>query len=413
MNTGGYFEIPDDFTPSPRGSSPELLTSLFSHLKGASEIKISFFLYNNPYFHEFIEEEISSNGGKTIIYTTPLDGYDKRRSLHVTSNGREKRLSKWDYAQKIFARILKSKDSNIEIRFFPHTNLWSAQKTSRGHDSYALHNKSILVQYPDGTSKCISSSSNFALGDPRHSENFFVTDQDPDVRMFNAYFRLLHEHSISMEEYRFFRKTKKDFEYTTQPTNMLDEFLSCYFTAPFIKYNNIGSNHYVQQRIIKFIRSAQNRLYFCFQHFSDIDSFDKRSRSIVNELCGIAANNSSLDIKILKQTRPCHQAQGRKTQKTEECLAKFDNIAQKYWFPIIHDKFIIADNNLMVTTANLTSTQFAWSEHHNMMYRDGGIKRPVRNTFSDVNSFHFIYGDSVTSDYQNHFDTLWKRANLL
>ncbi|MGD7023054.1 phospholipase D-like domain-containing protein [Rossellomorea vietnamensis] len=408
-----YFEIPTDTKKkSPRGSSPILVDNLIEQFKGATEIKISFFLYNNPYIHSKLEKMADEYGCRILIYTIPLDGYDKRKKAITLSNGKTSMISKYDYALKIKDRIKHP----IELRYVPHTNVWYEQKTSRGADSYALHNKSILIKYGDNSYKCISTSSNFALGDPPHSENVYITDNKADINMFNTYFELLHNHSFSLEEYQEFRLQKYDFEYITQPTNIQDTFNTCYFTAPFIKYNGTGSNHYVQDKIIDFIKNPKERLYFCFQHISDINSFDRKAKNIVESIGEIAKSKSNVDIKLLKQTRANNQKQGSRTTQAENYLKQFNNIKQMALFPIVHDKFIIVDNNLLVTTANLTSTQFAWAENYNMKYyiSEEDKRYIIPNTFSDINSFHFVYDNQLlVNDYLNHFNNLWNISHTV
>ncbi|WP_102273414.1 hypothetical protein [Cytobacillus massiliigabonensis] len=412
MKTLAFFEIPIDVkTKSTKGSSPKLLDKLIEQLQGAAEIKISFFLYNNPYLHKAIEL-LAVKGCHIIIYTIPLSGYDRRKKEITLPNGKKGHYSKYEYAEKIVQRVMNSK-LPIELRYIPHTNVWYVQKTSRGLDSYALHSKSILIKNGDGSYKCISTSSNMALGDPPHSENLFITDRKKDIHMFHTYFDLLHKQSLSLKEYGEFCQQSYDFQYVTKPSDIQDEYGTCYFTAPFIKYNGAGSNHYVQNKIIEFMKTARQRLYFCFQHISDINSFDKQAQNIVSELGEIAGSNPSLDIKVIKQTRSNHQKQGDRTAKAEQFLKCFRNIEQKVLFPIIHDKFMIADNNLLVTTANLTSTQFAWAEDYEMRYQVGQEKYSILNTFSDINSFHFTHEHPVVNDYLSHFSQLWMIGDCL
>ena len=405
-----YFEIPKDtIKKSPKGSAPKLVDHLIQQFHDAIEIKISFFLYNNPFIHAALEK-LTEQGCRVVVYTIPLEGYDKTRKKITFSRGNTEWISKYDYALKIRQRITEEK-SSIELRYFPHTNIWYEQKTSRGSDSYALHNKSILIKYRDGSYRCVSSSSNFALGDPPHSENMYISDEKEDVSMFLTYFNLLHKNSYSLNEYTKFSQKNFDFEHITVPINMKGTFHTCYFTAPYIKYGGVGSNHYVQSKIIDFIKNAREKLYFCFQHISDIDSFDKEADSIIEIIGLVAKHNPKLDIKLMKQTRASDQKQGGRTKKSEDYLKKFNQIQQRALYPVVHDKFIIADQNLLVTTANLTSTQFAWAENYLMKYKEKEEEYDIINTFSDINSFHFIYNDRIVNEYLEHFNLLWDDAN--
>ncbi|MDZ5781884.1 hypothetical protein [Marinococcus luteus] len=413
MDTLAYFEIPlgDLNTKSAYGGSPELLEKLYQHLEGAKEIHISFFLYNNPHLHIFLENLVSEKKCKVVIYTIPLEGYDSRPVKITHNNGRERKLSKREYANKIASRI--SSFEGMELRFMPHTNVWNKQYFSRGRASYGLHNKSIMVIKTEGIIECLSTSSNLALGDPRHSENVFVSKRLQEVKMFEQYFELLRQHSLTATEYDRFREEHEDFHYVTDPINLKDEYGDCYFSAPFIKYEDQGSNHYIQNKIINLIENVNKRLYICSQHFSDLNSFDKNAQSIVNAIGTKASQSSNIDIKILKQTRAKNQKQGKRTAETENFLRQFSNVQQKYWDPVIHDKFIIADNNLLITTANFTSTQFAWASPRLMEYEFNNEIHKVNNTFSDINSFHFLYEDRLAEKYNEHFQSLWERSTTV
>ncbi|EJQ03970.1 phospholipase D-like domain-containing protein [Bacillus paranthracis] len=408
-----YFYIPDNNRINEKhiwGSSPSLLQNLKEEIKGAQEIKLSMFLYNNPELHRFLEG-LSSKGVGISIYSLPLAGYDKK-SVQIYRDNYESNIwsSKYKYAELIYNRIRQRND--IELKIFPHTYIWAEQWYSRGRNLYSLHNKSIMATFPDGRIKCISSSCNFAFGDPKHSENMIVIENEQStINMFNVYFNMLDRHSISLENYEANHDPLKDIRHAITPINIKDEFQTCYFTSPFIEYGGVGSNHYVQQKIIEFIRSAKSRIYICAQHVSDIDSYDRSSGSIVKELCS-KANETDLDIKVLKQTRPFHQAQGQKTELTEQELQQYSNVQQRCLHPIIHDKFIIVDNAVLITTANFTNSQFAWHKDRLMRYKIKGEERivQVKNTFSEVNSFHFVDDVDTTRWYNAYYNKLWEMA---
>lgn len=76
----------------------------------------------------------------------------------------------------------------------------------------------------------------------------------------------------------------------------------------------------------------------------------------------------------------------------------------------MHDKFIIVDNKIIVMTANITPTQFAWSFPYEMKYEINNRIYTVQNCFSEINSFHFI-DDELTEKYIAHFQLLWDRSN--
>ncbi|MFP3919956.1 hypothetical protein U5N28_19305, partial [Lysinibacillus telephonicus] len=130
---------------------------------------------------------------------------------------------------------------------------------------------------------------------------------------------------------------------------------------------------------------------------------------------GEIAKSRGIEVKILKQTRAANQRQGNRTSLAESYLKSILSIEQRYYFPIIHDKFLIVDDSILVTTANFTSTQFAWAENYNMKYYNEkeNIDFSINNTFSDINSFHFINSKDVTNKYLKHFNTLWDISEIV
>jgi len=354
---------------------------------------------------------MAEKGCEINIYSIPQNGYDKRKKDLYKSNYsiNDRTLkSKLQYAEKVYSRI--DLHDNINLKIFPHTYVWNQQEFSRGSHLYTLHNKSILAEFDDSV-KCISSSCNFALGDPPHSDNFIVIEGKSNTeKMFRDYFSILDQVSFSYKSYLKYIETHYDFEYVVKPVNLEDIYITDYFTAPFIKYNGIGSNRYIQQKIIDFIQTAKKRIYLCSQHLSDISPFDNKADSIIEKLKEI---NTDVEIKVLKQTRPHHQAQGWRTKKTEEIFKGCPNILQRSWYPIIHDKFIIVDEKLLVTTGNFTPTQFAWQENRKMRYEMNNKIHSIVNTFSEVNSYHFFEDSEVLNKYLIHFDSLWEKGEII
>ncbi|SDD78621.1 PLD-like domain-containing protein [Bhargavaea beijingensis] len=406
MEAHFYLPHSESFVKNPKGSAPPFVDLLIKELNDAKEIYISLFLFNNISLYRALKR-LAELGTLINIYTIPLNGYDDKK-VRAFDGSKSIDVSKRQYAEWIVKDII-TENININYYLVPHTNLWSKQKASRGNNSYALHNKSILVRYHNDTYKCISTSSNLAVGDPEKSENLLIIDRNSDIAMFKKYFELLGENSIKLDNYQKFRSKHEDSHLITTPINLRDDYESCYFTAPFIKYNNQGSNHFVQNKIIKFIASSKRRLFICSQHFSDINSYDRNSKSTVKAIMDIARKNPRLEVKIIKQTRESHQAQGGRSTEAEEALIGFPNVEMKFWYPVLHDKFIIVDDEILITTANFTPTQFAWAEKHRMRYHD----KEIINTFSDINSFHFVNDKDLTDSYISHFNSLWDRGERI
>ncbi|MED3871992.1 phospholipase D-like domain-containing protein [Priestia megaterium] len=416
-----YFDIPSNNKKNLKGSSPLLTDKLVEELQGANLIFISFFLFNNEFLLKELEK-LSEKGCKINIYSLPLGGYSKTGDKVYDKDFEQSfSPSKYDYAEKIYSRI--EKIPNIKLNICPHTYIWSKQKYSRGDQPYSLHSKSIFARFSDDYYKCISSSCNFAVGDPPHSENLLVVENCANTKnMFSEYFYQLHKYSVSQNQYNNNKSDDKDkgysdVQYTIKESKDLPgQNQNCYFTAPFIKYEGIGSNHYVQMRIVDLLTQAKNKIYICSQHFSDFNSFDSESLSIVKEIRKIKVLNRDIEIKVLKQTHHSDLKQPARTLATENFLKGIEGIEQKYWKSIIHDKFMIIDDQLIMTTANFTSTQFAWKENHEMEYMvsvKGQKPYKVSNTFSEINSFHFVNDLETVSAYEGHFNNLWDRAEYI
>ncbi|WLR60174.1 phospholipase D-like domain-containing protein [Guptibacillus hwajinpoensis] len=397
-----------------RGSSPYLLDQLIKEIGKAKEIKVSFFLYNNPFLHEALEN-IAHKGCKVIIYSLPLNGYTKQEVK--ISNPEKSRLfvsSKYEYALKTYRRVFNRPNNNIEIKIFPHTYRWFKPKYSRGDEPYSLHTKNIWLLDEDGKEKFICLSCNLAFADQQHSENMLVIEDERNAKnMYKIYFELLENWSLSLKQYINYSKQKFDFEYIVKPINLKDTFNDTYFTAPFICYENKGSNHYVQEKIIQFINSASKDITICSQHFMDIDSFDSNADSIIEHLYKKVTVEKHINLKILKQTRANHQSHGKRTKLAEEKFSQLSNVEQRYWSPVVHDKFIIVDDKLLISTANFTATQFAWSDQRQVSYEVGDRDIRVSNCFSEVNAFHFIEDVELKSAYLDHFNELWKHSTTI
>jgi hypothetical protein len=419
MEHRAYFDIPNDRRKHISGSSRKILKSLIYELQNAQEISISMFLYNNPILQVELEK-LAKKGCFITIYSLPLEGYDRRAISEIYYKNFHESIchsSKYQYASKVYERVLNTENMNLKI--FPHTYIWTEQRTSRGKNLFSLHSKCLLAKFPGNVTKSITASSNFAFGDPRHSENMLIVENCGNTtKMFETYFELLHANSLPWADYQ--QKITEDrlfdIKYVVKPMNLEALDSPCYFTGPFIKYNGVGSNRFVLQKIITLLNQAEDRIYICSQHFNNISPYDGYHLSIVDQVRGISQINHDIEIKILKQTRPVDQAQGWRTEETENHLMGFKNVQQKYWKNIIHDKFIIVDDKVMVSTANYTSTTFAWAEDYPMRYRVQQKPREVvttNNTFSEVNSFHFLNDPSVTSLYEDHFRELWDRSEYI
>ena len=77
----------------PEGGCPQLLYDLLEELKGASEIHIAAYLFNNPIYLDYIKSFVNQ-GCKVYITSLPIRGYDDKP---VSVKGYDKKISgrKW------------------------------------------------------------------------------------------------------------------------------------------------------------------------------------------------------------------------------------------------------------------------------------------------------------------------------
>lgn len=381
-------------------------------LQGAESIQASFFLYNNRFLHDFLQKQVLQ-GTQVTVYTIPLDGYSE---VEVPVSGYREKKSKRQFAEKIFQSILQSAVPAVELRLFPHTYVWSETQFTRGTYAYSLHAKCVLATFKDGKHKCILTSSNLACADQSHSENMLVMEGDQEsIHSYMQFFTHLRENSLSLDEYRHFKAaTHHDVYYKLQKKTDTQGSGNTLFTAPWFTYNSQGSPKVARTYIFEFIKRAQSRIYICSQHVNDYSPFGTEDHKGIVELLTEIAVNQEIEIKVLKQTTSEQQKQGSRAEKAEKVLSRLPNVEQKVWHPVIHDKFIIVDNSVVVMTANITPTQFAWDQDRDMIYViDNESVNIPNNCFAEVNAFHFVTDDEVTAQYEQHFFQLWQSARNL
>ncbi|WP_421617878.1 phospholipase D-like domain-containing protein [Brevibacillus sp. TJ4] len=408
-----YFEVPSDTrVKHEKGSSPYLLKKLMVELQGAESIQASFFLYNNRFLHDFLQKQVLK-GTQVTVYTIPLDGYSE---VEVSVSGYREKKSKRQFAEKIFQSITQSDGPVVDLRLFPHTYVWSETQYNRGTYTYSLHAKCVLATFKDGKHKCILTSSNLACADQSHSENMLVIEGDQEsIHSYMQFFRHLRENSLSLDDYKDFKDAAQhDAYYKLQKKTNTQITGNAMFTAPWFFYNSEGSPKVARTCISKFIKRAQSRIYICTQHVNDYNPFGTEDHKGIVELLIEIAKNQEIEIKVLKQTTSEQQKQGNRAAKAANILRGLPNVEQKFWHPVIHDKFIIVDNSVVVMTANVTPTQFAWDEDRDMVYViDNESVTIPHSCFAEVNAFQFITDDEITAQYEQHFLQLWKSATNL
>jgi len=392
----------------PEGSCPELLQDLMDALSSAEKLQIAFYLFNNRIFFDHIMG-LAKAGAEVDIVSLPLDAY---RDKPVTVNGVEGKWSKRGEAEKVYGMAEKAK--NVRLMIYPHMYYWYGAKYAGGNPSYSFHVKAIRSVQEGGMTRNIVSSGNLAVCDPPHSENILVAENEREVdRVFEAFFDDLIERSISIEDY----KT----EYTDPDANFMfiggkdvkdlerKHLEKAFFTAPFYKVGGQGSNHYASKRIIDLIKNAKERILLCAQHFHDLQSFDPNATTIFSAIEEKKRDNPEIEVKLLKQVPHSSLADKRRAALAESFF-KYRLDAPQRFNRMVHDKFILVDDRLAcISSSNYTPTQFAWSENWKMTLKDGEETYEKTDTFSEVNAFIMLDGESeVVGEYETHFNRLWE-----
>lgn len=409
MSIRAYCCIPEMVNRSMKakeGSCPALMYDLFAELEGATEIRIAAYLFNNPLYYDLLSQ-LARKGCKITITSLPVPGYSDKPAKVEGFLGR---VSARQMAQEVYAKIEQT--PNMELRIFPHLYVWYGALYAGGGASYSFHVKAIYAKFPNTGNKCILSSGNFMLTDASHSDNFIVLEALPEYEQaFARFFRDLEEFSIPYGDFRSkFASYRDEFLYSLAGHEInlkKDTFRNCFFTAPFYLYDHAGSNHYAGDRIIELIRKAEQRVWICAQHFHDVISFDPARATIIKALYDKHLSVPAVHLRFLKQV-PHSSLADKRRAGIAETLFQFVMEAEQRTNKLAHDKFMIIDDTLLVSTANYTTTQFAFGIRA-MEYKEGGHKFLKQDNFSEVNGFVVIPScpKPVLRQYENHFNSLW------
>lgn len=410
MSIRAYCRIPTNISrvvKAKEGSCPDLMYDLFSELDGALEIHIAAYLFNNSTYLDFLSQ-LAKKGCKIRITSLPVSGYSDKPS---NVEGFTDKISARQAAQEVYARVNDA--ANMELEIFPHLYVWYGALYAGGGASYSFHVKAIYAKFPNAANRCILSSGNFMLADAFHSDNILVLDGIPEYEeTFIKFFKDLENYSIPYNDFNLQFKSYRDeflYSFAGDEVNLKkNDFQNCFFTAPFYLYDGEGSNHYAGNRIIELIKCARKRIWICAQHFHDVISYDTDRDTIINALYEKYLSNPVVELCFLKQVPHSSLADKRRAGISETIFQFVMNAKQRY-NRLAHDKFMIIDDTLLVSTANYTTTQFAFGKRK-MTGEDEDGKFSKVDNFSEVNGFAVIPscpGD-VLSQYENHFNLLWE-----
>ena len=423
------------------GSNSGIYWDIINELKyrdsEIEEVSLALYLFNNRHLQNELLG-LAKKGAKILVTSLPLTGYDKRKIRDAQSN---------------YIKIVK--DGIIDLRIFPHMYMWFGARYAGGGASYSFHVKAGMIKYKDGTSKVFLTSGNLAPGDPTHSETAVFVDAlhtSPLLEMYKAFFGEIEKRAKSFIEYSeliqgLTPELQRVFDFSFVGGINITNFgpnqaSSAFFTAPFITVGSRGSNHYARKRLVEIILSANQRLFVCAQHSHDISPFNGYpEQTMINSLIGVKEAKIDIDVKVLKQVASSGLADKRRAAFVEGHLSHA-GIPQRV-NKLVHDKFVVADDIVVITTSNFTATQFGWGERQMEYKTDTGdltavqnvvdsatdffgtprgcvftqMTRPrkgspkikiVRNDrFSEVNAFIVIEDSGIADDMTKYFGELW------
>ena len=194
----------------PEGGCPQLLYDLLEELKGATEIHIAAYLFNNPIYLNSIKSLVKQ-GCKVYITSLPIRGYDDKP---VSVNGFDKKISGREMAIEVYNEIQGIPGINFYV--FPHMYMWYGALYADKGASYSFHVKAILAKYADEEPKCILASGNFMFTDPPHSDSFIVIQGSKEhTQVFSRFFNDVESYSIPYSDYiDLYKDAKSDFNYS-------------------------------------------------------------------------------------------------------------------------------------------------------------------------------------------------------
>ena len=378
IETTSFFENNDSGKFTNLGSSPDTLLYLMHWMKEKAasllEVRIALYLFNNRAFYDFLNSP-EMRHCKVVVYSIPLEGYDTRNPLPVydfDSGHFIERASKYDFAERLYSSAKVRPFSNVLIRIVPHMYLRSSRVNSfsRGQMPYSLHCKCFYARCADGKNYFGLSSTNFALRDAGKMETMTVISLNDGMdSSAKDFFSGLDENSYPLDTF----DESADWSHYEVKLRPVPSKSNLMFVAPFYKY----SACIFEENLQTMIRRAQSRIVICAQHVSSYKYSYERLYEEGQQQAGVvrkegflsdvlAQAQRGLDTTILSQTyvdaggsRGCRAPQNKKSFIDFAEAAKRTH-CNHFVNENIHCKFLLIDDIAVVTTCNLTPTQFIY-----------------------------------------------------
>jgi len=371
-----YFEEFDDkadFNFYKHGSSPGLLGKLLKFLDECNpqKIYVAFYLLNNKFLYGKLLN-LAKNGVAVNIISIPLQGYDARKPRRLfdpaSSTYTDDVYSKQSLAKEIYGHYLSGNYRNLDFMIFPHICVRSKfiKRFSRGTLPYSLHIKSMFVE-SEKCSYSVLSSSNFACRDLRKFDSLYIKKTGPGNPAL-LFFRELKKNSVKLEDFNQKQNYEYNYEINISAKNAVIAENSAYYSAPFFR----NSNREIEEFISGKIKAAKDLIVICAQHLAAYHYDYKVNGQLINRngILFDAVHNKRAKKVFLSQTYSdsAKKLQGIRKPVNSKQFRKFaaaikaDPNSAYSVNQNIHSKYIIADNDVFITSANFTPTQFIYLE---------------------------------------------------
>ena len=118
-----------------------------------------------------------------------------------------------------------------------------------------------------------------------------------------------------------------------------------------------------------------------------------------------------MEFRFLKQVPHSSLADKRRAAIAETLFGFVMKAPQRY-NRLVHDKFMLIDDTLLVSTANYTSTQFAFGKRSMEFIGQDKKKHVKSDNFSEVNGFVIIPNcpEEILDTFESHFNALWNEG---
>lgn len=402
------------------GSNKKILTELINFIDSKAndieEIYLCLYLYNNEVLHNKMKA-LADSGIKVKVISIPLEGYDdspdKARNIIDAETNRviHQNATKYSLAKSVYDDITAFNSPNYELYVFEHIFVRSSsfRRFSRGRLPYSLHNKSAFIKMRDGSSVTALTSANLAVNDPSKDEVLILMDDTPDTKAASeSFFSLLLENSCRSSDWH---NPHPDYLFEMNCTDDYQLGQNC-FTAPFLNESPVR----ISDRISDIIDSARRRIYICAEHLAALDYPDMNRNntpgifSHVFERC-----RQNVPVKLLSQTfvDADGNSHSQLSPENPEMYQQFTQSADGLnWCAYavnrnVHAKFIVADDTVIITSANLTPTQFLYGPVTIEHFRAPGLEGvSYEGIFSEVAQYIILEDHNLAEQLIRFFNAI-------